>query len=88
MNWLTRKLADNPIENCRCAAPPFGCGESVDKDNDFIDSLSYDEYMISGLCQSCQDKVFVPDPDDIQEQYEDDRETFEQNQIAADGYDG
>ena len=25
---------------------------------DFTDALSYKEFLISGLCQSCQDRVF------------------------------
>lgn len=29
------------------------------------DRLSCDEYIISGLCQSCQDETFKPDPEDI-----------------------
>ena len=32
---------------------PF-CKEPVNKDN-FRDDLSYQEYLISGMCQSCQD---------------------------------
>jgi uncharacterized CHY-type Zn-finger protein len=35
---------------------PF-CEEQIIKDN-FRDELSYREYMISGLCQSCQDDFF------------------------------
>lgn len=31
------------------------CKESA---TDFVDALSRKEFMISGLCQKCQDKVF------------------------------
>jgi len=57
MNALTRKLANNPIENKRCAAKPYGCGKPVNG-LDFKDDLSAKEYLISGLCQECQDSVF------------------------------
>jgi hypothetical protein len=30
----------------------------------FCDELSAREYMISGLCQPCQDKTFQPHPED------------------------
>jgi hypothetical protein len=33
------------------------CGVSVDE-NSFKDELSKKEFTISGICQSCQDKVF------------------------------
>lgn len=39
------------------------CEEAIDAE-EFRDSLSYKEYTISGMCQSCQDKVF----DDISEE--------------------
>ena len=32
------------------------CGKKIRK---FKDSLSKKEYSISGMCQSCQDKVFI-----------------------------
>lgn len=35
---------------------PF-CNKKVDI-NDFRDKLSLEEFKISGLCQSCQDKFF------------------------------
>jgi len=37
----------------------------------FKDELSRTEYGISGLCQECQDAVFV-DQEDFTEEYEDD----------------
>ena len=33
------------------------CSKEI-KESDFKDALSRKEYSISGLCQSCQDKVF------------------------------
>lgn len=38
-----------------CIPKPIGCGELI---SDFNDELSAREYEISGLCQSCQDRVF------------------------------
>jgi len=35
---------------------PF-CGETINED-DFKDALCLKEYKISGLCQTCQEKVF------------------------------
>lgn len=35
------------------------CGKSIDFDIEFKDALSRKEYSISGLCQACQDKVFI-----------------------------
>ena len=43
------------ITNDRCLDSPVGCGKPA---TEFKDSLSWKEYRISGLCQSCQDKVF------------------------------
>ena len=41
-----------------CVPAPFGCsGPAVE----FKDELSRKEYSISGLCQSCQNKVFGGD---------------------------
>jgi hypothetical protein len=33
------------------------CSEVINEDN-FKDILSQKEYLISGICQKCQDKVF------------------------------
>jgi len=38
-----------------CVRQPYGCGKPALA---FRDSLSRDEYRISGLCQDCQDLVF------------------------------
>ena len=43
------------ITSDRCVDSPLGCSESVGK---FKDTLSVQEYRISGLCQACQDSVF------------------------------
>ena len=39
----------------KCIPPPLGCGEDA---KEFRDPRSQKEYLISGLCQKCQDKVF------------------------------
>lgn len=39
------------IGNCPICSVPI-------KENEFRDMLSEREYKISGLCQSCQDKIF------------------------------
>ncbi len=36
---------------------PF-CGEKIGPPSDFRDELSRREFLISGLCQKCQDKTF------------------------------
>ena len=33
------------------------CGKKI-KDAEFKDELSAKEYQISGMCQTCQDKIF------------------------------
>jgi len=35
------------------------CGREIDPDTEFKDVLSRKEYTISGMCQTCQDKVFA-----------------------------
>lgn len=47
------------IQSDRCAPPPWGCGGPA---TSFTDGLSIREYRISGLCQTCQDKVFGGHP--------------------------
>ena len=42
------------VREGRC---PF-CGKTIDPRTEFKNSLSYHEYRISGLCQSCQDSTF------------------------------
>lgn len=46
---------EESILNEVCVNKPVGCGEPVTK---FDDEVSSKEYMISGLCQSCQDKMW------------------------------
>lgn len=45
------------IKADKCVPPPIGCGMPVTHLS-FRDSLSRKEYAISGLCQTCQDKIF------------------------------
>ena len=44
------------IKNNTCIDPPIGCGGAA---TEFRDILSEQEYSISGLCQKCQDEIFV-----------------------------
>ena len=48
----------------------WGCGKSVDVEG-FRDEISLKEFHISGLCQSCQDKVFA----ELEEEYDDEDES-------------
>lgn len=54
-------LTEPAIEEGRCVEQPYGCGQPT---NGFVDEASQAEYLISGLCQKCQDKVFA-EPDDF-----------------------
>lgn len=42
------------VENRQCPI----CEEKINL-NDFRDDLSLKEFIISGLCQKCQDKIFT-----------------------------
>ncbi len=52
---LTGQDRREVIRPSECIAPPFGCGGEAWT---FRDNLSAMEYVISGLCQECQDQVF------------------------------
>jgi hypothetical protein len=55
MNKLANADTEKAIQNDTCIPPPIGCGgEAVE----FKDERSKNEYIISGLCQECQDNVF------------------------------
>ena len=43
------------ITNDCCVNPPIGCGGPA---TEFRTPLDAREFTISGLCQSCQDKIF------------------------------
>lgn len=49
------------IQERQCVFVALGC-ESPDFN--FRDDLSKQEYQISGICQTCQDKTFVEGEDD------------------------
>ena len=50
----------------RCAVPPMGCGQRIGPlATAFRDRASRAEYEITHLCQSCQDLLFAPDPEEI-----------------------
>jgi len=42
------------VDSSRCPC----CGEYINPATEFADDISLVEYKISGLCQSCQRKVF------------------------------
>lgn len=44
------------IKTNTCIESPIGCGKPSTV---FRDMLSEKEYSISGLCQECQDKIFI-----------------------------
>lgn len=44
------------IKSATCINPPIGCGQPA---VEFTDELSRREFNISGLCQKCQDRIFV-----------------------------
>ncbi len=50
------------ITDSKCIKKPFGCEEPV---GDFRDALSVKEYVISGMCQACQDKAFGTDEEEF-----------------------
>ena len=54
LRMLGRHEDARALENGRCPK----CHEKVYM-SDFRDQLSRDEYKISFLCQTCQDKVFA-----------------------------
>jgi len=51
----------------RCVAAPAGCGQPLRTPNEFRDQASYAEYGITGLCQRCQDKLFAPSDDEVEQ---------------------
>lgn len=46
------------VDDVKKGLCPF-CGKEIDPSSEFRDSLSKKEYKISGLCQKCQDEMFV-----------------------------
>jgi len=60
LNFI-KVLTDPAIKAGTCVEQPYGCGQPT---NGFTSELSQKEYLISGLCQKCQDKVFN-EPDDF-----------------------
>jgi hypothetical protein len=47
---------DRAIRTGRCVQKPIGCGRTVDPSQ--WDEVTQREYGISGLCRTCQDKIF------------------------------
>lgn len=48
---------EKEVENVEQKKCPF-CGKIISGREDFDDNLSWKEYKISGLCQSCQNEMF------------------------------
>ena len=44
------------IENNRCVPKPIGCGQDIDPDS--YEPTYRAEYVISGLCEDCQKRIF------------------------------
>lgn len=60
MNELAKKIGgklfgETPEGCCPCCKAKIGA---------FRDTLSQQEFKISGMCQKCQDKTFVEHPED------------------------
>lgn len=47
---------DRAVAASVCLDPPIGCGLIATA---FRDALSASEYRITGMCQSCQDKMYA-----------------------------
>lgn len=47
------------------------CGRQFNPDTEFTDLLSAQEFLISGLCQGCQDEVFNLIQEDVSCDYVD-----------------
>lgn len=52
------------IATGHCVSPPVGCGAKV---VGFVDSISAQEYQITGMCQSCQDRFYAEMAEDAEE---------------------
>jgi hypothetical protein len=49
----------NSIKNNKCIRKPIGCERQMNEDEiNSWDELTQQEYLISGLCDMCQRKVF------------------------------
>lgn len=60
-NWLE----DVPADNVTLLGEGHGCNTCPNKyPLEFKNVLSYKEYKISGICQSCQDEVFKKPADE------------------------
>jgi hypothetical protein len=62
MDNIWRAAAKESVARRICTPQVGGCGEYV-KEEDFHDDVSRRESKISGLCQSCQDRIFADDED-------------------------
>jgi hypothetical protein len=61
MRNIFRAAAQKAVRENICT-PGIGCGKSMEGET-FRDEVSRKEAGISGLCQSCQDRVYA-DPED------------------------
>ncbi|ASR76586.1 hypothetical protein SEA_SUSHI23_196 [Streptomyces phage Sushi23] len=56
MRNVFRTAAQKAVREGICT-PVIGCGQPI-RDEDFNDEESLRESRISGLCQSCQDRIY------------------------------
>lgn len=61
------------VEASVCLDPPIGCGLIATA---FRDGLSAAEYRITGLCQTCQDKMYAYGQEVVDEYLPDDEPPF------------
>lgn len=64
MLTFIQELVVPAVRNSRCVEKPYGCGEPT---NGFVDDVSQKEYLMSGLCQKCQDRLFGNDAPTVNE---------------------
>lgn len=57
MRNIFRAAAQKAVSQGICT-PAIGCGQPI-REEDFTDDVSRREAKISGLCQSCQDRVYA-----------------------------
>ncbi|AIW02659.1 hypothetical protein AXJ18_gp115 [Streptomyces phage Jay2Jay] len=57
MRNIFREAAQKAVSEGICT-PGIGCGQPI-REEDFTDDVSRREADISGLCQSCQDRIYA-----------------------------
>lgn len=56
---MMHQARDQAVAAGTCRTDMIGCGKTLGNpvQDSFRDRVSYDEYLIVGLCQACQDEV-------------------------------